>query len=112
MKEQDGTSQTYPSMTDLVAFAKEGLIEDLLLGIARRQDEQERITHEQAVKSFEHKTDNPKASWAESENAGESLEPKPIYEEAVIKALINYCTEVRIKKIYEERRLDAPKGVN
>lgn len=111
MKEQKGTSQTYPSLTDLVTLAKEGKVDDLLLGLARRQDEAERIEYEQAVEAFEYRTNNAKASWGECENAGvvKAGEP-PSYEERLVNALLNLCTEQRIKALIAKESGQLPQG--
>ena len=100
-------------MADLVTLATEGKVEDLLLGLGRRIDATEQVTRDRALAAFEARTDNPKMSWGEVENAGVALSPeKPEYQEAVVKAILTYCTEVRLKKLYESRPAMGPAGSN
>jgi len=84
------------TLKEIAFLASQGDLYDVLYALAERQDYADQIRHDQAIEAFDRRTDNPKASWGEIENAGvAAANVRPENPEGLIVALIEFARSNR-----------------
>lgn len=82
-----------PSLEDLSALAKEGRMDELLLGLCKRVDAASEAKYTQAVASFDFLTDHPKKTVTEARLAGEISGAIPETPDYLAELLIEVCRQ-------------------